>query len=117
MRAGWTGGDGGALRQQYRFTARFEGDGAVGTMGTVGLSLSHRGHEAGFQVSNYSMGSGQTGYVVGAGGPEMVSAVTRTGSTVSARIRLSWRGLRFAWFWSQPWRKPPRSYASAAVSL
>jgi hypothetical protein len=118
LRAGWTGGDG-ALRHRYRLTARFDDPRAVGVVGVVGLGVVFGGQEAGFQVSNYSMASGQTGYVVpsGAGSPLMMSTVTRTGSSVSARIRLRWRGLRVAWYWSQPWQRPPRAYLSASLSL
>jgi hypothetical protein len=118
VRAGWTGGDG-IIRQRYRVSVRLDEPGAVGVVGVVGLTAFCHGQEAGFQVSNYSMASGQTGYVIptGVGGPLVVSAVSRTGSSLSARIRLKWRGLRLAWYWSQPWQKPPRSHVSAAVSL
>jgi hypothetical protein len=119
VRAGWTGTAGGWLRQRYRLAARFDGDGSTGVVGTVGLTLSCRCLDAGVQVGNYSIASGQTGYVVRPGvlGPESVSPVTRTGSDASARVRVRWRGARLTFYCAQPWLKPPRGYLSLQLSF
>jgi hypothetical protein len=119
VRAGWTGTGPGRLRQRYRLAARSEGNGSTGVVGTLGLTLVIRCLEAGVQVSNYSIAFGQTGYIVRPGvfGPESVLSVTRTGSDASARVCARWRGARLAFYWTQPWLKPPRSYLSLRLSF
>jgi hypothetical protein len=119
IRCGWTDAARGPFRQRYRVTARMDDRGATGLVGTVGWTLAYSIVEAGCQVSNYAMASGQTGYVMQSGlpGSEAVSAVSRNGSDLSARLRLRIRGLSAQLYWSRAWGRPGRWYAIARLSL
>jgi hypothetical protein len=118
VRAGWRSSGRVPFQQRYGIAAHAD-DGGVGVVTTIGWSYVGRRWEAGFAVNDYSIAQGQTGYVVrpGIAGYEVVSAVTRAGSDLSAYLAARWAGLRLRLYGGQPWRKPPRWYAELALSL
>lgn len=119
LRLGWDASGPGLVRQRYRVSLHLDGNDGFGAVTTIGWSFVGRWVDADFSANNYSMAPGQLGYVVrpGIAGYEIVSAVSRTGSDLSARFRIRWRGLRLCFYWGQPWQRPPRHYASVGLSL
>jgi hypothetical protein len=119
IRAGWTGSGSTTLRQRYRLTGRMDESGGVGVVGLLGWDLVYGGLDAGIQVSDYALRKGQTGLVARPGftGTDAVSAVTSSGSDVSARIRLQLNRLNFRLHWSLPRRSDARWYAGVGFFL
>jgi len=119
LRCSWSGDAASAFRQRYRLSMHMDERHKATVVGTVGWILAVHGCEASCQVSNYEVSSGYTGYIVqpGAAGPEAVSAVSRSGTDVSARVRLRLGSLRLGLYWDRRWGKPPRWYVSAGVRL
>jgi hypothetical protein len=119
LRLGWNASGPGLVRQRYRVSLQLDDNDGFGALATIRWSFVGRWVDADFSVNNYSLSPGQLGYAVrpGIAGYEIVSAVSRTGSDLSARLRIRWRGLRLCAYWGQPWQRPPRQYASVGVSL
>jgi hypothetical protein len=119
VRLGWNATGPGLVRQRYRVSLHLDGNDGFGALTTIGWSFVGRWADADFSVNNYSISPGQLGYAVrpGIAGYEIVSAVSHTGSDLSARFRIRWRGLRLCVYWGQPWQRPPRHYASVGLSL
>ena len=84
----------------------------------IGWNVVYGGLDAGFQASDYSMSTGQTGFVLrpGFSGGYAVSAVTRSGSDLSARIRLNLNRFRMLFSWSRPWRAESRRYVTVGFA-
>jgi hypothetical protein len=119
LRGAWSGGGSGVFRQRYRLSLRLDERGTAAVTGTVGWIVAIRVCEASCQVSNYDVSNGRTGFVIlpGTAGPEAVSAVSRSGTDVSARIRVRLGNLRLGLYWDRRWGKPPRWYVRAGVRL
>jgi hypothetical protein len=119
FRCGWTGGGRSALRQQYRLVVRVDGEGRTSVVGTLGWRLELGTVDGFCQVSNYEVGSGLTGYVIQPGlpGPDAVSAVSRKGTDITARIRVRLSGARLGLYWSRRWDKKARWYVTAGARL
>jgi hypothetical protein len=119
LRCGWTGATDAAFHQRYRLSARVDERGGGTVVGTVAWIFTVRLFEASCQVDSYEVTSGHTGYVLqpGLAGPEAVSVVSRSGTDVSARVRLRLRAVRLSLYWDRRWGKPARWYVSAAVRL
>jgi hypothetical protein len=119
LRCTWSGGGASLFRQRFRISARLDEHREATVMGTVGWTLIFRGCEASCEVNNYEVGRGATGYIVQAGvpGPEAVSAVSRSGTDISARLRLGAGVLRLVLYWDKRWGKPPRWYLGAGARL
>ena len=119
FRTGWSGGGSSVFRQRYRLTVKAEKGGGLGVVSVIGWNVVWGGLEAGFQASDYSMSTGQTGFVLrpGFSGGEEVSAVTQSGSDLSGRIRFNMNRFRMRVSWSRPWRAESRLYATAGFSL
>jgi hypothetical protein len=119
FRCSWTGASASVFRQRYRLSMHVDDHNKATVVGTMGWILAVRGCEASCQFSNYEVSSGHTGYIVqpGVAGPEAVSAVSRSGTDVSARVRLHLGSLRVGLYWDRRWGKPARWYVSAGARL
>jgi hypothetical protein len=118
LRTGWSGGGFSVFRQRYRLSVKVERGGGLGVVSVIGWNVVYGGLDAGFQATNYSMSFGQTGFVLrpGFSGGDAVTAVTQSGSDLSARIRLNLNRLCMRFSWSRPWRAENRWYITVGFA-
>jgi hypothetical protein len=104
------------INNKIRIDSRLdEGFRRAGLVAGVFSRLCLGGGEAVLSVTNYSLETGRSGFLVrpGIGSFEYLSVVYGDGSDISLRIRYEIRpSLIITGFYGQPWNKEPRMYVS-----